>query len=327
MGELLETYLAAMRPVLLTVPFPLPTEKPLAISSGLGGLSKHRSSFCAIKQKSVSKLEEVLAGRLIAHTSGPVIQDAGSATASCVIPALGWTASCRLSFSACSITAETAGLHLAVDLLAENSPTCSVAVACDSRAALLVIVKPEQIDFGTQLVITKLNVLLATGADVSLNWVRSQLGVHGNKQTGALTKEAHHSATYVCRAAVASHFSRPTLRRLFLLCHPDYCVATVEPQTRLPDRGITKRNGSLLLQLCFGYSEPAARRHLLGKAWPPACTSCGADETIEHLLCVCSAPRTQRDVLLAALHRHGLPWLHRDTSSSLYGTTPRSSLP
>ncbi|KAH7971576.1 hypothetical protein HPB51_027081 [Rhipicephalus microplus] len=293
MGELLETYLAAMRPVLPAVPLPLSTEKPLAINTGLGGLSKRRSLFCAIKQESFSKLEEELAGRLIAYTNGSVIQDAGSATTSCEIPALGCTVSCRLSFSACSITAETAGFHLAVDLLAENSPTCPVAFACDSRsvaawaswydmtiviareqnddtetrrtrrvfrvlfsrynyrrdlrAALLAMAKPEQIGFGTQLLVTKLNVLLTSGADISLNGVLSQVGVYGNEQEGALTKEAHHPAVYVCRAAVASHFSRLTLRRLLLLCHPDYCVARVKPPTRPPVQGFTKRNRSLPL--------------------------------------------------------------------------------
>ncbi|KAH8026788.1 hypothetical protein HPB51_024507 [Rhipicephalus microplus] len=74
-------------------------------------------------QAYASKLQEELAGRLIAYTGGSVIPDSGSATAPCVMPALGWTASCCLPFAACSTTSEMANLYLAVDLLAANPPT------------------------------------------------------------------------------------------------------------------------------------------------------------------------------------------------------------
>ncbi|KAL3255511.1 hypothetical protein MRX96_017417 [Rhipicephalus microplus] len=46
--------------------FPPPTETPLASNSGLGGLSKRHSPICALKQAYASKIEEELAGRLIA---------------------------------------------------------------------------------------------------------------------------------------------------------------------------------------------------------------------------------------------------------------------
>ncbi|XP_049272458.1 uncharacterized protein LOC119397241 [Rhipicephalus sanguineus] len=121
--------------------------------------------------------------------------------------------------------AETAGLHLAVDLLAADPPTCPVTVACDSRAALQAVAKPEWAGFGTQLLVTKLHALLASGVDVSLHWVPSHVGIQGNEQADALAKEAHHSTVAVCRAVVASDYSRLTLRRLLLRCHPDERVA------------------------------------------------------------------------------------------------------
>ncbi|XP_049275320.1 uncharacterized protein LOC125759899 [Rhipicephalus sanguineus] len=115
---------------------------------------------------------------------------------------------------------------------------CPVAVACDSRAALQAVAKPEGAGFGTQLLVTKLHALLASGVDVSLHWVPSHVGIQGNEQADALAKEAHHSTVAVCRAVVASDYSRLTLRRLLLRCHPDERVARLEPPTRLPDRGL-----------------------------------------------------------------------------------------
>ncbi|KAH7934582.1 hypothetical protein HPB51_029053 [Rhipicephalus microplus] len=106
------------------VPLPPLTEKPADINAAKGGFSKRHPPICALKQASASKIEEELPGGLIAYTNGAVIPDTGSATAaSSVMPALGWTAFCRLPFVACSTTAEMTGLHLTVELLAANPPT------------------------------------------------------------------------------------------------------------------------------------------------------------------------------------------------------------
>ncbi|XP_049276021.1 uncharacterized protein LOC125760239, partial [Rhipicephalus sanguineus] len=42
----------------------------------------------------------------------------------------------------------------------------------------------------TQLLVTKLHALLASGVDVSLHWVPSHVGIQGNEQADALAKEA-----------------------------------------------------------------------------------------------------------------------------------------
>ncbi|KAH7934069.1 hypothetical protein HPB49_021062 [Dermacentor silvarum] len=79
------------------------------------------------------------------------------------------------------------------------------------------------------------------------------------------------------------------------------------PPTRLPDRGPTRRDRSLLLCLWIGCCWTAARSFRLGRTDSAACTQCGADETLEHLLCFCPALNQNRATMVAQLHRMGLP--------------------
>ncbi|KAH7959946.1 hypothetical protein HPB49_015304 [Dermacentor silvarum] len=43
------------------------------------------------------------------------------------------------------------------------------------------------------------------------------------------------------------------------------------------------------------------------RADSPACSQCGADETLEHLLCSCPALDQHRNTMVAQLRRMGLP--------------------
>ncbi|KAH8001103.1 hypothetical protein HPB51_026343 [Rhipicephalus microplus] len=256
MGEPLQIYQAAVDWCLHDPSSPANKKKTLAINTGLGGLSKRGSPICTLKRASASKIEEELAGRLIVYTDGSVIPDTGSATASCVMAALVWTASCHLLFAACSTAAETAGLHMAVDLLAANSPTCPVGgrVRLKNCVAGLGRAGTGRLrNTGT----------LHQTACPPCQWRRcfSALGPIscGNPEETsrlvvALAKEAYRSAIPVCRTVVASDFSRLTLRRLLLSCHPDYRVARMKPTNRLPHRGFTRRERSLLLNLHVGCS-------------------------------------------------------------------------
>ncbi|KAH8018732.1 hypothetical protein HPB51_011364 [Rhipicephalus microplus] len=302
MGELLQIYQTAVGPVPPSVDLPPPTEKPLAINTG-----------------------EELAGRLIAYTDGSVIPDTGSATASCVMPALGWTASCRQPFAACSTAAETAGVHLEAGLLAANPPTCPVALGCDSRAALLSLAKPERAGFATQGLVTKLHALLASGVNVSLHWVPSHVGIQGNEQADALAKEAHHSAVTVCRTVVASDFLRLTLRRLLLRYHPDDrvvrwnhqpgCLTGVSPGGRGPCYFAYASAASGLRPGVIGLAELRPLHALRAGHMKLSSTCCVFAQRFAHNAASCS-PHSVATVC---------PPLHRGTFLFLHGTAPRSS--
>lgn len=241
MGSLVETYQTVVGQVPPAVRLPPPHERPLVICTSLEGHSKRRSSSCTLLQVATSKLEEELAGRLLVFTDGSVLPDTGSATAACVAPALGRASTCRLSFSANSTAAEMAGLHLAADLLAADPPGVPVAVASDSRAALQAVSLPERAGLSAALLITKLHALRASGTDVSLHWIPAHVGIPGNEEADALAKEAHGMDTAISPAVIASDYSRSTLQRLLLSCHPDARVARRSPPTQLPDRGLTRR--------------------------------------------------------------------------------------
>ncbi|KAH7977876.1 hypothetical protein HPB49_003828 [Dermacentor silvarum] len=92
-----------------------------------------------------------------------------------------------------------------------------------------------------------------------------------------ITQAAHGMDTAISPAVIASDYSRSTLQRLLLSCHPDARVARRSPPTRLPDRGLTRRERSLLLRLRIGCCWTATRSFHLGRTDSPACTQCGAD--------------------------------------------------
>ncbi|KAH7942532.1 hypothetical protein HPB49_025000 [Dermacentor silvarum] len=60
-------------------------------------------------------------------------------------------------------------------------------------------------------------------------------------------------------------------------------------------------------KLWIGCCWTAARCFRLGRTDSPACTQCGADETLEHLLCFCPALDIHRATMVAQLRRMGLP--------------------
>lgn len=99
---------------------------------------------------------------------------------------------------------------------------------------------------------TKLHALRASGVDVSVHWIPLHVGITGNEQADALAKEAHHMDTALSHAVVASDYPTNTLRRLLLSCHPDPRVARRRPPTMLLDRGLTRKERSLLLRVWIG---------------------------------------------------------------------------
>ncbi|KAH6935787.1 hypothetical protein HPB50_010051 [Hyalomma asiaticum] len=72
----------------------------------------------------------------------------------------------------------------------------------------------------------------------------------------------------------------------------------------LPDKGLARRDRSLLLRLRIGCYRTAERLHrLIGG---PLCADCADEETLEHLLLRCPCADDQRRVLLATYSRLGL---------------------
>ncbi|KAH6940200.1 hypothetical protein HPB50_026322 [Hyalomma asiaticum] len=87
-------------------------------------------------QIAIEKLYQLLRGHLVLFRDGATLNTAPSAATACVVPAMGTTVRCFLTFHAISTAAELAGLHLTADYLAVTLPPLPGTVICDSRWAL-----------------------------------------------------------------------------------------------------------------------------------------------------------------------------------------------
>ncbi|XP_075543795.1 uncharacterized protein LOC142578279 [Dermacentor variabilis] len=308
MGRLCGLYEEVIgRPPANNAQLPPPQRPPISIITKLPGVFKRHSPTCALQQTAASLLHEDHGGNLQIYVDGSVMPDTGSSTAACVVPALRKSRQVRLPDHATSTAAEVAGLHLAVDLLAEELPATPVTIYCDSKAALLSLQRPERATFGVALLLTRLMALQKASCSVSLHWLPAHVGIPGNEEADALAKRAHHCVVPPGLAVTANDFTSHRLGRHLLACHPDKRMSLGCPPRPLPQRGLARKETSLLLRLRIGCCWTGARRHRHGIIASPACASCGEPEALEHLLLACPAYLQQRDRLLQDFRRLGLP--------------------
>ncbi|XP_037581944.1 uncharacterized protein LOC119465187 [Dermacentor silvarum] len=192
-----------------------------------------------------------------------------------------------LDLGSSSTAAEVAGVYVAADLLAEDPPDSPVMILCDSRTAFLALRRQETAGLGVALLAEKLRALVSSSLKLSLQWLPSHVGVQGNEEADALAKAVHHATVPVSTAVTAFDYARHMLQRRLTALHQDRRVASCRPPRPLPDRGLTTQERSLLLRLRIGCSWTASRRYSKGLASSPACSACGEEETIDHLLCFC----------------------------------------
>ncbi|XP_075733150.1 uncharacterized protein LOC142775574 [Rhipicephalus microplus] len=94
-----------------------------------------------------------------------------------------------------STTMEVAGLHLMVDLLAEDILAQLTAVLCDSKVAQQTMAHHHHAGLTGSLLATNLRALEASGTSVSFHWLPSHVGIAGHEETYTLAKAAHHPDT------------------------------------------------------------------------------------------------------------------------------------
>ncbi|XP_070392586.1 uncharacterized protein [Dermacentor albipictus] len=229
-----------------------PHRPPIPISTGLPGDLKYRSATCALQQTASSLLQERLGDHLHIFVDGSVIPETGSSTAACVAPALQKSMLCRLPGHASSTAAELAGLHLAVDLLAEALPATPAAIFCESKATLLCLQNPDRDSLGIALLSSRLTTLQDAGCSLSLHWLPAHVGIPANEEADTLAKSAQHSSVPFSPAVTAADFLRLRLRRHIIACHPDKRASLGRPLRPLPQHGLLRRDASLLLRLQVG---------------------------------------------------------------------------
>ncbi|XP_077516769.1 uncharacterized protein LOC144127717 [Amblyomma americanum] len=239
-------------------------------------------------------------------TDGSVLPATGQAAAACVAPALGAALSCRLRVPANSTAAELAGLHLAADLLLLLPGQQPAVILTDSRAALQLLRQHQPRQHTVANLTARLMAIQDAGRPVSLQWLPSHVGITGNEAADQLAGSAHTNGSPVSSKVTQLDFARPALRQAVRALHPDPRVASGVRFMRVPDC-LPRRERTLLLRLRTGCSWTPARLHRHGRAPSPACSFCGADETLGHLLCACPNLEAARRDMTAGYRNLGLP--------------------
>ncbi|KAH6923334.1 hypothetical protein HPB50_000419 [Hyalomma asiaticum] len=157
------------------------------------------------------------------------------------------------------------------------------------------------------LLSTRLEALQEAGCTISLHWIPSHVGLPGNEAADALAKEAHAKNSPLSSAVTAGDFTRIRLLRHLRTYHPDKRIALGSPPRPLPQSRLERRATSLLLCLRVGCHRTAARLFRQGRTPSPNCSSCGEEETLEHLLLRCPAHSLHRLDMLRVYRNMGLP--------------------
>ncbi|KAK8782894.1 hypothetical protein V5799_015765 [Amblyomma americanum] len=307
MGLLYSTFHRLFGPPVNQAPFPPPpTRPPLPISVDIRSCSRRRTPVAALQQTAATLLQESLGGHLQVYTDGSVLPATGQAAAACVAPALGAALSCRLRFPANSTAAELAGLHLAADLLLLLPGQQPAVILTDSRAALQLLRQHQPRQHTVANLTARLMAIQDAGRPVSLQWLPSHVGITGNEAADQLAGAAHTNGSPVSSKVTQLDFARPALRQAVRALHPDPRVASGVRFMRVPDC-LPRRERTLILRLRTGCSWTQARLHRHGRAPSPACSFCGADETLGHLLCACPNLEAARRDMTAGYRNLGLP--------------------
>ncbi|XP_077551192.1 uncharacterized protein LOC144164799 [Haemaphysalis longicornis] len=248
-----------------------------------------------------------------------------SAAAACVAPQLNAHTQCRLPFPACSTTAELAGLHLAADMaLDQQANYASFIIYCDNKAALQRLRRPHGHTASVALLYAKLCAVASQGSAVRLQWLPSHVGIEGNEAADALAKAAHSAdapiTTDVCCIDEARNVIKDKLRG----DHPDPRVAAGDPPPRVPTNKLSRQESALLSRLRTGCAVTNSRLHLYKKRDSPACSHCGAFDSIGHCIVECAAYNIERARLRAAYKRLGIPCSTK--TELLFPRCPRSLL-
>ncbi|XP_037564908.1 uncharacterized protein LOC119444609 [Dermacentor silvarum] len=270
-----------------------------------GVRGKRNTAACALRQETAAVIEEQLAGRVLVYTDGSVLRD-GAASAACVAPELSAQFQCRVLCAVSSTHAELAAIDLAAELLLQL-PVQRAAVLTDSRAALSILAGEDHGPTLARRLRCKLDGVCERGCDLVFQWVPSHIGLQGNEEADRLAKEAHSSSVPLSRFVTRFDVARHSVAGYVRTQHPDPRVAGGIPPRLLPRRGLSRRDRALILRLRIGCARTAERLHRLTGEGSPSCGECADVETVEHALLQCPARASERDALVAAYHRLGLP--------------------
>ena len=215
---------------------------------------------------------------------------------------------------------ELEGITMAFEYAASlPSPHHTIQVYADNQAALWRLMTPsDQPGQAWQLrCIKAARQLQARGSSISAHWVPGHTGVHGNERVDGLAKRAALKQPSSCLTSLAMTACRVKKIKSLewmdsLRSHRAKAVQKnsgtysarfhLKTSKTLPLPLSTPRKlSSAFFQLKLGHGYLKAYLFRLGKADSPFC-SCGARQTVEHLLLSCKWLKEERKVLTQDLN-------------------------
>uniref|UniRef100_A0A6M2CZP6 ribonuclease H n=1 Tax=Rhipicephalus microplus TaxID=6941 RepID=A0A6M2CZP6_RHIMP len=273
---------------------------------------KSNHSRVALKQTTLLLLHKLYLGRTQIYTDGSVLSSSSSGAA--VIPAAAMTIKFKLSHMTTSTASELAAIRAALQYLVQERPGKWV-IFCDSKAALQSLQSAMRRRSHEQLV-QKIrhchHEALARGHDVIYQWLPGHIGITGNQLADDAARSAHEGTRVVPiplsrnDAARQLYLLARDLRRTFWSSASfqrcQFYELDPSLKIKLPSQ-LSRSDATLLCRLWLGVAFTKVYSFRIGMADTSTCDYCGAEETIEHVLCSCACYDTQRCQLRMVLNQ------------------------
>ncbi|XP_064469904.1 uncharacterized protein LOC135384641 [Ornithodoros turicata] len=203
-----------------------------------------------------------------------------------------------------STDAELLAITEALDIIAKTSATKAV-ILTDSRGALSRLNNRYEhcpLSFRAH---QKLQLLLASGLSIALQWIPSHKGIPGNEMADSLSKQAT-TKTLVRQAPSTTSQAKKSIALHVRSFHPDKHTADGIAPPPCITAGLTRDEASLLLRLRASCTFTRAYGFTIGLVDDPPCGTCSVQESVTHLLTRCRDTASQRDLLFQNLSSAGI---------------------
>ncbi|XP_064485972.1 uncharacterized protein LOC135398500 [Ornithodoros turicata] len=274
-----------------------------AIHTTLPGLPRKKDVPDAVAQfLAAERLHESYQDYL--YTDASVDPGRRACALACHIPSTQFSWAEGLSGSLSSTEAELLAITEALDIIAKTSATKAV-ILTDSRGALSKLNNSYEhcpLSFRAH---QKLQLFLASGHRIALQWIPSHKGIPGNEIADSLSKQAT-TKNLVRQAPSTTSQAKKSIAVHVRSFHPDKPTAEGTAPPPCITAGLTRDEASLLLRLRASCAFTRAYGFTIGLVDDPRCGTCGVQESLAHLITRCRDTASQRDLLFQNLSNAGI---------------------
>ncbi|XP_064485866.1 uncharacterized protein LOC135398386 [Ornithodoros turicata] len=276
-----------------------------AIQTTLPGLPRKKDVPDAVAQfLAAERLQESYQDYLHVYTDASVDPGRRACALACHIPATQFSWAEGLSGLLYSTDAELLAITEALDIIAKTSATKAV-ILTDSRGALSRLNNRYEhcpLSFRAH---QKLQLLLASGHRIALQWIPSHKGIPGNEMADSLSKQAT-TKTLVRQAPSTTSQAKKSIALHVRSFHPDKHTADGTAPPPCITACLTRDEASLLLRLRASCAFTRAYGFTIGQVDDPRYGTCGVQESVAHLITRCRDTASQRDLLFQNLSSAGI---------------------